>query len=312
MEFEPGISIVFVNFHCEDLILRSLIGLQESLEGLEHEVIVVDNGSSKPEGFWDDQPIRYLRSEGNIGFGRACNLGAAVAKFQLLLFLNPDTVQAAGVLSAMARHLADHPGCVACSPSLVMGDGRRQVYWSFHHRLVWEVAEALYLQGVWRKIYEFAMTRRHGLEKEWPVSFISGACLLVRRSAFEAVGGFDPRFFMNFEDLELCQRLRRHGILHYLRGLSMVHEEGAVQRSDWSRYVFTRSQGHLLFIEVTYRGLRRPMARLVLAATLVSRWMVGSLLLKGDQRTRLRGYSASWQLLLGRLGSVSAARLPSR
>lgn len=305
----PGVSVVYVNFRCEDLILRSIAGLSVATSPVGIEAIVVDNGSSKPEGFWDAHPVRLVRSEGNVGFGRACNLGAARARFDHVLFLNPDTVPRPDLVPRLLGHMRSHPGCSACGPVLVDSDGRRQVYWNFHHRLAWEIAESLYLQGRWRAWYDREMERVHRGRSDWPVDFVSGACLIVRKTDFDTAGGFDPRFFLNYEDFELCRRLSRRGELHYLTDLRLVHEESSVQRKSWASYIVFRTEGHLTYLGIAYRGLALWFARGLLVATLCSRLLVGSVFLRGNSRTRLPGYWRSLALALG-LRRPTAAGLP--
>ena len=294
-----SVSIVYVNYHCEDLISRSLDSLLKDPLKPSAEIFVVDNGSAKTEDFWDSQPIIHLKSPGNPGFGIACNIGAARSKGDFILFLNPDTIPDPAVIDALVEHLAMHPEASACGPALVGMGGTPQVYWNFHHILSWELAEALYLQGTWRKVYEHRMERRYGRKQAWPVSFVSGACLLVRRTAFDAVGGFDERFFMNFEDFELCRRLEKLGHVHYLPWLKMVHEEGSVQRANWGDFVFFRLQAHLTYLDIAYLGPRWILARAILLKAILLRLIWGRISLRGDARTRLEGYRKALALAVG-------------
>lgn len=148
----------------------------------------------------------------------------------------------------------------------------------------------MYLQGIWRVFYENRMNRIYGQTNAWPVPFVSGACIAVRKAIFEKIRGFDPRFFMNFEDYEICQRLQNYGPIHYLPWLQMIHEEGSTQRTDWGRFIFSRIEAHRTYINIAYHGTRWLLARLILIAATSVRLAIGVFLFRGASRTRLNGY----------------------
>jgi N-acetylglucosaminyl-diphospho-decaprenol L-rhamnosyltransferase len=284
------VTVVYVNFHCEHLIERSIHALMGSPSQTEFDILVVDNGSSQNATFWSRLPVRYFPSAGNVGFGKACNHGASHSEAEFVLFLNPDTVPKRGLVDSLVKHMSSHPEASACGPALIDAGGRPVVYWVYHHLLSWEVAESLYLQGLWRKVHQSRMMRRFGKEKFWPTVCLSGACLFLRRGLFDKVGGFDARFFLNFEDIELCRRLNKHGALHFLPFLHLVHEEGSAQRADLGEFVYHRLDAHRIFIDIAQHGWRWIAARAILLLSTCLRLVVGGVFLRGKARTRLFGY----------------------
>lgn len=295
------VSVVYVNFRCEALIARSIESILADGAADDLEFVVVDNSATegKSSELSRREDLVYLESPSNPGFGTACNLGARAASAPVLVFLNPDTLCEAQVLRQLADHLAANPACGACGPELVDLSGNRQVYWNFHHLLSWELAEALYLQGLWRAVYERLLAARHPGGAPRNVPFVAGACLVVRKDLFEELGGFDPAFFLNYEDYELCDRVRDHGLsVQHLPRLRVVHYEGAIQRRDWANFVFHRIQAHAVYIRKRHHGWARMAASTILALSLLARIAVGVCFLRGDGRTRIRGYIRGLRLVV--------------
>lgn len=161
------------------------------------EVVVVDNASLDGSAeVAQAAGAQVLRNGGNRGFAAAANQGAARGDRELVLFLNPDAVVAGGDLATLVAALDAEPRLAAAGPRLLGPGGREQrAWWPFPSpAATW--AEALGLHRL----------RRRRSPAGQP-GFVVGACLLVRRASFEAVGGFDERFWLYGEEADLCRRL---------------------------------------------------------------------------------------------------------
>ncbi|HET6908587.1 MAG TPA: glycosyltransferase family 2 protein [Mycobacteriales bacterium] len=213
-------------------------------------VIVVDNAS-------DDESVTVARSvpgvtvvanSANMGFGRACNVGASRAPAGAdLLFLNPDADIAASDLQGLVGVLDDHPRCGLVGPR------------------VWRGAEPLTSSGdeatVATELRMFAPKfiadrlpdRRHPADQphDGEVAYVEGACMLVRRAAFDAVGGFDPAYFLFFEELDLGNRLRRAGWTVRTAAHLRAEHETAASRAT------TTDNARPALVESTVRYLMR-------------------------------------------------------
>ncbi len=244
-----------VSWNTRELLLRCLDSLAGEVRTGRAEVWVVDNGSSdgSPAAVRARAPwARVLEPERNLGFGTAVNAVAAQTRAEWLLAANGDVALAEGALAALlARGEDPRVGCVA--PRLVLPDGVTQhsvhplptlpVTLAFNlglHRLSPSLGERLCLEGFWNP--------ERGRTVPWAI----GACLLLRRTAFDSVGGFDPRQWMYAEDLDLSWRLRQQGWrTAYQPAARVRHESGASAQRAFGERRTAR------FMAATYAMLRR-------------------------------------------------------
>lgn len=155
-----------------------------------------------------------LRLPSNLGFGAACNRGAALAQTPLVAFLNPDIQITDGALSALAGHAEAHSDAVAFNPTILDTAGKP----SFKHGSILLPRSRWLSRG------------RPEFSREVPV--LHGSALMVRRSAFQAIGGFDEALFLYHEDDDLSLRLARLGSLHFVREAVVTHSQGRSSPRD--------------------------------------------------------------------------------
>lgn len=211
------ISVLVVTYDAERelaLCLQSLRDAARELEPLGEtlEVVVADNGSRDStralvrERFGEMRCIELGR---NLGFGAANNQAAAVAGGELLLLLNPDAWLESGSLPLLVERLRRDPGLGLVAPRFRSPAGERQFDWVPRVSLFGEAVQRVRTHAGRGR---FNVETLPGLLRALGWSgWYTAACALVRRSAFEAVGGFDEGFFLYFEDVDLCTRLERAG-----------------------------------------------------------------------------------------------------
>ena len=210
-----AVDAVVVSY-CSRDTLRACIEPLDALQGVS--VTVVDNDS--PDDSVEtiaDLRVTTIRSPSNGGFAYGCNLGTARGSAPYVLLLNPDAQIDAGALTRLVDVLEQDPHVAAVGPRILDDDGELKLTQRSFPRLRSTWSQALFLHRLgprarWTDevIRDPAVYKAPG-SPEW----LSGACLLVRRSALEAVGGLDERFFLYCEDIDLCRRLRAAG--HDLR-----------------------------------------------------------------------------------------------
>jgi len=227
------ISIVIVNYK----VPYCLIGALHSLRLAEHydrcEVIVVDNASgdnSREIVTAQFNEVRWIQLKANIGFGKACNIGVEAACGQYLLLLNPDTVISSNTLASAVEFMEAHPKAGLMGPKILNPDGTLQL--SCRRSIPTPSVAFYYFAGL---SYLFPKSKRFGRyhltymdeDETAQVDVISGSFMFVRRDIFDIIGGFDKRFFMYGEDIDLCYRIRRTGYeVWYYPAIKIVHQKG--------------------------------------------------------------------------------------
>lgn len=220
-----SLSAVVVSYGARDLLARCLA----SLAGVP-EIVVVDNAS--PDGSADlvrerFPGVRLLALPRNVGFAAAANAGARAASGDRLFFLNPDVEAPPGAADRVAAILDGLPGAVAAGFRQIDADGRFQLSLGPTPGFAAEFARRVLQRRLDRGDRRLGALLDRLLARPRVVPWVSGATLLVRRDAFERVGGFDERFFLYFEDIDLCLRLRAAGgRVYYLPSPTFVHHRG--------------------------------------------------------------------------------------
>jgi GT2 family glycosyltransferase len=208
----------------------TLRGCVAPLAAMPHvRVTVVDNASPDDSAKTvSDLPIELIRAPRNGGFSYGCNLGAAGAVAPYLLFLNPDARLDEAALSTLISVLEEDPSTGLVAPRILDDDGSMAFSLRRFPRLRSTYAQALFLHRLWPRAEWTDELIRDGAAYERPATaeWVSGACMLVRRSAYEAIGGFDERFFLYCEDTDLCLRLWQAGHTVRFEPGAVVHHVG--------------------------------------------------------------------------------------
>ena len=267
------VTIVIVNYESYAELRDCLASLAADAEA-GHEIVVVDHVSR--EGAADalsrEFPfVRLLRVPGNEGFAAGVNRGARGAQTPFLLLLNPDSIVDAGLVDRLCEWMRDRPDVGVVGPRLLNADGSVQG----SARRFPGVTTALAGRSSWltrvlprnplsrRNLPALEAVRGHPLDVDW----ISGACMLIRRTAFEQVAGMDEGFFLYWEDADFCRRLKQAGWRTvYLPDVTSMHIGGrsSMHAADASLVAFHRS-AYRLFCKHSSAPVR-PFAPLVYLA----------------------------------------------
>lgn len=224
------VSILIVHYNTPGLLRQTLRAIERANPSCSYEVIVVDNNPKQriskvlKEEF---SRVVFLESASNQGFGRGMNQAIEQAQGDYLFVYNPDIMLQEGVLERLLDYMKQHPDVGMVGPKLLNPNGTHQN--SCYRFMTPEVILYRRIPGLGRlgfarkSIDHYLMT---DLDRscETDVDYILGAAMFVRRVALEEVGGFDPGFFMYFEDQDLCRRFWQAGwrVVYYPH-VSLIH-----------------------------------------------------------------------------------------
>ncbi len=258
-------------------------------------VVMADNGSTDgtPQAAVERYPnVRLFHTGANLGYGTAINRAVAqLAEMpevddDWVVVANPDVQWGPGSIDALLDAATRWARAGALGPLIRDPDG--SVYPSARHlpSLIRGGMHAV-VGPVWKRNPWTAAYRQERLEPtERPVGWLSGSCLLVRRSAFAQVGGFDERYFMYMEDVDLGDRLGRAGWLSvYVPSAEVLHHKGHSTGDDPASHLAAHHQSTYLFLADRHSGWQRAPLRWILRAALALR---SRLMVRGALRSRRR------------------------
>jgi GT2 family glycosyltransferase len=239
------LSIIIVNYNTRDTTLQCLRTLSERLREMgnndvnlesaayddEYEIIVVDNASQdgSVSAIRKEFPrVQILENAVNVGFGTANNQAMQEAKGEFFLLLNSDAFPQPGAIETLMEYSRDHSNIAVVGPRLLNPDGSVQMSWFLPPcpTLYW--VDTLRLLKVYNRIQDAIRHRLYSSATHYDRLCVCGACLLVKRAAYEKIGGFDEEFFMYFEETDWQQRMWRHGWnVAFVAEAKVIHLGGA-------------------------------------------------------------------------------------
>lgn len=254
------VAVVVVNYESGPALARCVEGWTRQAPA---ELVVVDNGSS--DGSVDELRRRLpgvvvIDPGANLGYGAAANRGAAATTASTVLVCNSDLEVESDALAVLVAALAQRPHCGVVGPLIRDGAGRRYPSARRFPSLVDAAGHAMLGLFVpdnrFTRAYLQAELAEAGRTRE--VDWLSGACLLVRRQAFEEIGGFDESYFMYAEDVDLCWRLARAGwTAAYVPEAEVTHLQGVSTGARPYRMILEHHRSLLRFAARSSEGWRR-------------------------------------------------------
>lgn len=229
LDSDRSISVVIVSYNTKDLLRNCLKSILCGDSGLISEIIVVDNNS------WDGSPqmvaeefpeVLIIKNTKNLGYAKAVNQGIRQSRSKYILILNPDIEVMEGSILNLWRFMETHPDVGIAGAQLLNPDGSIQM----SCRTFYTFPVFLLRRTPLGRLFPNAKVLRKHLMADWDhqsdreVDWVLGACLMVRREALDSVGGMDERFFLYFEDVDWCYRMKKHGWkVYYVHSARMKH-----------------------------------------------------------------------------------------
>lgn len=262
------VSAVIVSYNVRDLLLKCIASLRA--DGIEH-IVVVDNASkdgSAEAARLADPEVDVVALDENLGFGSGANRGVARTSTPYVVILNPDLEVEPGATKALLDVLDRMPDVGIVAPRIETPDGRLYPSARTFPDMV-DAAGHAFLHFVWRSN---PFSRRYKM-LDWDhaaacdVDWVAGTHLVVRRTAWDAVGGFDEAFFMYLEDVDLCWRMARAGWrVRYEPAARVVHAIGRSTDQTPYRMIAEHHRSLLRYAAKTTTGPRRLLLPVIAAA----------------------------------------------
>ena len=285
------LSVIIVTRNTCPQTCAAILSVRQSRDELSKEIIVVDNGSTDetPAVVAREFPyVRYLRAAENLGFARANNWGVRETKGRLLLLLNSDAALQPESLAAAVGWMRAHPDCGVAGVQLLNPDGSPQNSIANFPTLATELLNKSLLRRLCPRRYPGKEQR---FTEPVEVETVVGACMIIRRDLWDAIGGLDERYFFFLEETDFCLQTRRLGKrLVHLPQITVWHGQGqtAKKNSPTARIEYWRSR------YIYFAKNHRLSVRVALVIGLLLRLFVNSLT-SGLLVALTLGRSARWK-----------------
>ncbi len=243
-----------MSWNTESLLRECLSSIYERTQGISYEIFVVDNASKDGTAemvrkYFPD--VHLIVNKENRGFAAANNQAIHLAKGRYLIFLNPDTALSENALHAMTQFMDEHPeaGAIGCklinADSSVQHSTRRLLSLSIMLYDNTILGRLPFFRG---KLKDYKM-KSFSFDKVEEVDAASGAALLVRKSLLDEVGPMDERYFMFFEEMDLCRRIRMNGQkIYFVPNAVITHFGGASRHQGANELVLIGQQSVMKYI----------------------------------------------------------------
>lgn len=228
------LSIITVNYKSFADLGRCISALKKNAPKVPYEIIVVDNDSQQPEGEqkflqeWGSQ-ILYIRSPKNVGFGAGNDLGIRQAKGEYLLLVNPDVEIWENSAHQAIRFLDEHKEVGIVGGQLRYPNGAIQDSYrnfpSLPDLFIKRISFLRKQKFLRKRVSQYLLWNKDPSVTE-PVDWVVGGFMFIRKKMYEDVGGFDQRYFLFMEDVDLCRKMWDHGYaVYYHPKVSATHRE---------------------------------------------------------------------------------------
>jgi GT2 family glycosyltransferase len=296
------VSIIIVTRNTRALAIAAVRSVFESQDGLAKEIIVVDNGSTDDtqSALTAEFPsVKYVRSETNLGFARANNLGAKVATGEFLLLLNSDARLKPESLRLAVDWMRQNPKAGVAGAQLLNPDGSRQNSIANFPSLATELLNKSLLRRIFPRRFP---GKEHKFLQPVEVESVIGAFMLIRRELWQKIGGLDERYFFFLEETDFCAQARKLGsTVFHLPQVQVWHEQGksagqwpaAARIEYWrSRYLYFGNHHAVLTRAILRTGL---LIRLFIDSLVSGLSVLLTLSKSARSRSRWHTHAALWR-----------------
>ncbi len=270
------VTIAIINFNTKDLLKTCIDTIQKTPPLVAYDVLVIDNASTdgSVDMIKEDLPdVHLLENAGNLGYAAAANQALRTSKARYVLVLNTDIEMDRDAVDILVEHADHHDDLGVAGPLLLNTDGSVQMSGRRFPSFVDATMHA-FLGQLWPNNRFSSRYRMIGWDRkeDTTVDWVSGAAMLVRRSAAEKVGLFDDGYFMYVEDMDLCYRLWKKGWkVYFCPDARMVHHIAQTSNQMSVQMIIEFQKSLYRFYDKTYSDTYKRMLKPLVAGGLVIR-----------------------------------------
>lgn len=273
------LSIVIVNYNVRELLLNAIASLYVAMEGIDGEIIVVDNASTDGaiEALGREFPdVRTFPLDRNLGFGAANNIGIEASRGRYILLINPDTIVQERTIRTMMEFMEEHPDAGIAGCKILLGDGSYEPASKRGFPSPWSsFCRVFGLSRLFPKSKLFGGYNLNHLDPDQTlvVDAISGCFMFCRAEVLHQIHGFDTDYFMYGEDLDICFRAKDHGwSVYYHPATSIMHLKGESTRRSALDALAVFYEAMEIFAEKHFRS-NRPLLWMIRLGIRIRRGM---------------------------------------
>lgn len=277
------LSVIIVNYNVKYFLEQCLHAVYKAGRNIAIEVIVIDNNSTDGSRAYLEPlfpEVQFYWNTTNDGFSKACNGGAAVAKGLFVLFLNPDTIVPEDCFEKCAAFFEAHADAGAIGVRMIDGSGTflkeskrgfPSIITSFFKLTGFA---ALFPRSAFFARYYLGNLDEHS---NHAVDVLSGAFMMVKKEVLDITGGFDERFFMYGEDIDLSYAIQKAGCQnYYYAGTTIIHFKGESTQKESIGYIKLFYKAMLIFVRKHYGGSKAFLYNIFIQAAIIFRASVAA------------------------------------
>ena len=250
------LSCIIVNYQQSESLKGCLNSIYQTIQEIDFEVIIIDNSQEDLglQSLKENYPkVQIVYNPTNVGFSKANNQAAKIARGKFLFILNPDTILKEQAINSMFKHIRSNLEIGVLGPKVLNPDGSLQ-YSCRRYPTLWTGLFNRY--SIFSRLFpQNRFTRRYLMldfehNETSPVDWLSGCCLMIPKSVFEEVNGFDENYFLFNEDIDLCRMLNQSGKkVIYFPEAKVIHKVSTSNSKTTSRVIIQRHLGMMYYFK---------------------------------------------------------------
>ena len=282
------LSIIIVNYNVSAELDRCINSIFHIIKNLNFEILIIDNYSPdrSVERLQQKYPlVKFFFLKENLGFSRANNLGVNNSEGEYILLLNPDTVLIEDCITPILEFITQREKTGACSPLLLNEDMTMQNSFNNKMGFWYDFAEAFMIIKIYRYLLNVSYSKKIKTGNPFIVSMLGGAFLLMKKKVFYEAGGFNPEYFLNYEDLDLCKHINDNGYRNYLfPSLKCIHLENRSMKKDFEKFTYSRYYGRMVYAKNNYNKFIRAIVKVIHIFGIILRLLFVPLFYRGKEK----------------------------